>query len=893
MYGILRAALRPKGRRNAKCLKQLALRARKWSRVFSWSLHLDAVRVMLIIFVATAAGCGGGVGEQVGLADRDGASLDAASGINDDPAAEVGGEVAWPAEDFRTAPADLRATRERALAATVDGVTEGFVPGCNRATSDDFIDGGTWNNRRLLPRQCEILKYNPPSFSWRVPTDHDPATGWSFVLKTTGGATVVSTKVTQPSYRLGSALPAGDYEWQVSYPSKLVKIGTVTSDVRLFRVPAGAEIFLAPDGQMAAKAAAAKPRPRVLPAGSSFSDVRDLVSTGEYADAYRSLLYRAELVMSSPLPKEPSAPPTTGTNSWKKWRQATAVTSSDEQKAIEALGFAWRLSGDVRFRDWGLARLLSIASWNPSGSTSFANHDEANAILALALARGFDLFSSELTSARRDLLIASVRIRLGQILPEFALLDRSPYNSHGIQNLRLVTDALLWLAGEDDFPEALGWLVTAWDTLIRVMDTWGDTDGGYGNGVAYAWFEQDDLADVLVNIKVVTGFDMTRHPWVKNFPDYLMTQTAAGSAHFLSAGDNVEVQDLYGTYAHKSIRLYALMTRNPQLGWYWRQGAGASNPNVYISPYHFIAFAVWGGSAAPKAPVQHSWLFRDAGMVAIHDDPAATADRSTVHFRSSRFGSFNHSFADQNAFALISKGKSLLISGGYYPWYLSNHHAMVGRATRYKNALTFDGGIGQAEPVPSPTAPGKPMQSMDARGEIVAYDSKGAWSTATGDATLAYRGWNKTTRAWTPLLTEALRTIAYNRSERVVIIYDYASSATARQFELNFNALAPFTAADKAARVDYDGAAACIRVYGAKGGFAAASGFAVAPEFARPQQYQARFSAPSATTFAAVTVIREDCRNVPVSVQKSGTTFSVSIAGAAPITLGRSATYLP
>jgi hypothetical protein len=814
--------------------------------------------------------------------------------VNDDDAGgPVGGAVAWPLENFRTSPVTVGSVRERALAATVSNVASGFMSGCNRSTSDDFIDGGTWNNRRLLPRHCEVLKYNPPRFSWRVPNDLDASAGWSFVLKTSGGATVVSKQLSQASYRHATALPAGDYEWWVSYLSKRLKVGAVVSDVRRFRVPADAEVFLPPDGQAIANAAAAKERPRILPAGRSFPGMRDLVSSGEYADAYRVLLYKAERALADPLPPEPAMPPATKTNSWKKWREATQQTARFEQQDIEMLGFAWQLTGDARFRESGLARLVNIASWAPGGATSDANHDTANSILALVLGRGFDIYRSALTVDQRALIVGSVRARLEQVLPKFEGLDRNPYDSHVVAQVRRAADALLWTAGEAGFPESRAWLATSWDLLLDFVDAWGDIDGGFGNGVAYAWYAQNDLAEILVGIKAVSGFDLARHPWVRNFPDYLMAHTTPVAQHFASAGDAVENEGHYAAFSQDASRLYAQLTGSPQLSWYWRQGASAASPNVYLSPYHFVAFVMSGTSPAPQASTQHSWFFRDAGMVAIHDQPDATATRSTVHFRSSRFGSYSHSFADQNAFALISRGKSLLIPGGYYPWYLSNHHALVGRATRYKNALTFDGGIGQAEPVPAPTAPGKPMQSMDTRGEVVHFESKGPWTAATGDATLAYRGWDKSARTWTPFLTSAVRTVAYNRSERVLLVYDYASSAKARAFELNFNALAPFAATANTARVDHEGAAACIRVYGVSGAFATSSGFPVTPEFARPAQYQARFTATSANALATVTVIREDCRNVPVSVQKSGTSFSVSLAGAAPVTLDRAGTLLP
>ena len=236
----------------------------------------------------------------------------------------------------------------------------------------------------------------------------------------------------------------------------------------------------------------------------------------------------------------------------------------------------------------------------------------------------------------------------------------------------------------------------------------------------------------------------------------------------------------------------------------------------------------------------------------------------------------------------------MLISGGYYPYYLSPHHATVTRATRYKNALTFDGGIGQAEPVASPTAPGKPMMSMDTRGQIVNYGSSGAWTATTGDATLAYRGWDSASGKWTPILTNAVRSVAYNRQERVVLIYDWATSVSPRKWELNFNALSPFSGSGSSVKTIRDGVSACIDVHVLNGGFATTSGFAVAPERAFPTQYQARFSASEASgQFASLTVIREDCRSVQVAVAVSAETIEARVAGGAALTFNRRSVVLP
>ena len=153
---------------------------------------------------------------------------------------------------------------------------------------------------------------------------------------------------------------------------------------------------------------------------------------------------------------------------------------------------------------------------------------------------------------------------------------------------------------------------------------------------------------------------------------------------------------------------------------------------------------------------------------------------------------------------------------------------------------------------------------MDARGKIINYLERGNWAVTTGDATLAYAGWQESSRTWTPFLSNAVRSIAYNRAERVVVIYDWATSAKNRRWELNFNGLEAFTASGTSAKVSNTTASACIDVYGANGNFSTSQGFVVQPEKKLPTQYQARFQANSPTpALVAVTVIREDCRNVP------------------------------
>ena len=761
---------------------------------------------------------------------------------------------------------------------------------CEPTLQNDFVDNNTWNNRRLLPGDCSVLEVNAPLFSWRQPYDRDLTKPWTLTLRRATGELVESATVASPRLQLRKALEPGDYTWTVSYKRDRGDRETISSLPRRFIVPTGASDVVPPTGATLAAQAASKVRPRVLPAGATFSGIVSKAKGGAYAQRYKALMREADAVLSDPIPVEPPVPDVSpSSKAYKKWKRDIANVVRIERKNINILGFAWRFTSDSRYRDAGKARLLALAGWSLTGGSSDAVNDLVNGDVFVALSRGLDLFDGSLSDSQRKTISAMVKARIEPAIAKFAALDPDPYDSHDVELVREVVNALLTAVGT--FPEAEGWLAYSWDVYTSTLATWGADDGSWGNGNGYGWNMLDGFGEVIANVRLISGVDLTRNSWVRRVGDILIASTAPAGTHMSAFGDAAEATDNYALYAKDQFRLYAALTRQPNHEWYWRVGDASTSENAVISPYHFMLLGLNLPETQPAAPTNPSALFEEAGVVAMHDDPSATG-RSSVFFRSSRFGSYNHSFADQNAFALVSKGRDVLISGGYYPYYLSPHHATVTRATRYKNALTFDGGIGQAEPVKSPTAPGKPVQSMDTRGELIGYQARGNWTSATGNAVLAYRGWDSSKSVWRPLLSNAIRSIAYNRLERVVVIYDWATSDTARNWELNFNALEAFSANGKSAKATNQTSSACIDVYGVSGAFSTSSGFVVPPEGTYPNQYQARFRTTAASgALVAVTVIRESCRVVPVSVSTQGTMATVSINGGPSLTFnGRNAT---
>jgi len=100
-------------------------------------------------------------------------------------------------------------------------------------------------------------------------------------------------------------------------------------------------------------------------------------------------------------------------------------------------------------------------------------------------------------------------------------------------------------------------------------------------------------------------------------------------------------------------------------------------------------------------------------------------------FKSSPYGAFNHSHADQNAFILNAFGEPLAISAGYYNWYHSPHHLGFTLQSKSKNTILVDG-EGQWRKGGE--------KDITCNGHIIAFQDTPAYGYASGDAAPAYDG---------------------------------------------------------------------------------------------------------------------------------------------------------
>ena len=704
----------------------------------------------------------------------------------------------------------------------------------------------------IRPAECATVGQTPPDFSW---PDHGPGARYEFSLTFPSGTTR-----RRPTARnwiaWDEALPPGVYQWRVRVLTGTAADGGngrgatgqgVQSRVRRFEVGTTALPFVVPDWSVLFARARSAPRPRTLPADRNTF----LVSLRtERRDGLARLLADVDGASSKPL----SPPPTSPVKA-----QARAEIRAECQRTLNA-AFAWLVAQrEDQFVD-ALRRARNLASWDPRGSTAYANGDEAAREIAWTLALVYDWLTPRLDAAQRNELLAALRIRVGDIYDDLigrrARVAVHPLDSHGNHTLTYLGAMSVLLAG--DVAEAQNWLRDAVPLAIHWTSPWGGEDGGFANGTAYAQWDTGDKLVAWYVLRRAAGVDMALKAWVHNYARFLAyfqpPGTPAGAFGDAAEQSLTEARARFG-------KGYASFAPSPLAGWYAAQlkGEDPARLELLLAPL-----------SDPRRPdridmpanTPDAALFASIGWAAMHSRLADPA-RVSVYFKSSAYGSFNHSHADQNSFVIDAGGQRLAIDSGYYDGYGTPHWRHWYKQTRAHNAITFDGGNGQVV---------YEEREQLGRGAITRFEHQAGYDIVTGDATPAYGG----------ALTRAERTLVYLRPD-LVLVYDTLGSKLPRQWEWNIHALQRMeSVGTRQVRIRNGDAALCVQMLdGPATEFTQTERFTADPQGDdMPAQWHGAFVTRNRQTAAEfVTLLRVGCTNTPVSIRRAACGWSVAAAG--------------
>lgn len=466
---------------------------------------------------------------------------------------------------------------------------------------------------------------------------------------------------------------------------------------------------------------------------------------------------------------------------------ALAVATVHRQKSVR-----------TQAREVALLYLDGLIGENPLGRTGHDGNDLLNIRIAKTVARAYDILKSDMDRTTLLRVRRHIEDRTQPAFDYFMLNDHGnlgqfALSSHGFQIMTHVLAIAALLSGDSD--RATLWFRDSYPLVSMVVTPWGGGDGGYSNGVNYGVWEFVNHVDSWDVIHHSTGFPYFDTAWVRNFAEFLAYFAPPGVAYtgFGDGGENIRPElwsEIARLYSERGRGLWA----DPLLdGWrtYLAAQSGRSAPltNALLWPRLFGERSLTPDPVQALDSLPDAAIFPDIGWGAIHSD-INDPDRYSVFFKSSQFGSFSHSHADQNSFTIMGRGQPLLIDSGYYDDYRSDHHNGWTRQTRAHNAITFDGGKGQ--PIDNPSAKGRILGYWRCQGVVM----------MRGDAAVAYgQG-----------ITRAVRTLL-SLPDGQVLVADHMDADSPRTWEWNFHSATPIRAVgDRAASVSNGPAKAHLQV---------------------------------------------------------------------------------
>lgn len=515
-----------------------------------------------------------------------------------------------------------------------------------------------------------------------------------------------------------------------------------------------------------------------------------------------------------------------------------------QERALEGLAEAavgWYLTRD----NWFLEELRArVAVFAPLVIDSQCRGELAQArAYAWYFALAYDFAYPALDSAERELVRNVIKSCATSALPTaLKNVQANPRDGVAFHALGKFIGALTIVLGE--LPGASGWLQPALQTYLANLSPWGGDDGAYANGSSYVLWDAGESLLVWDLIERALGLPVYQKPWVAALPRFVAYTLPPGTpAGVFGDGAEVNRREEWARFGK------AIMSRSttPLARWYEKQlfGEDVARLHVLLSPRQVSNAAAWPEGEANSA------YFPSVGWAALH---SSLADRSrvSVYFKSSPFGSLNHSHADQNGFLLYAYGQVLAMDSGYYDYYNSPHWRNWYKQTRAHNAITFDGGKGQ-----SMGADG--LGSMQFGGKITQFVTSADYDVVTGDAVAAYGG----------QLSMAKRTLVFVRPATLVVI-DQLRSTTPRQWEWNLHTSAPLQVNTEGYKLSLEGAEMCAAITAPDAvSLTVQAGYMPAPELAAayaPHYWNRFFSQTAKSAAYFVAVLRTDCSAPPAQV---------------------------
>ncbi|MGI6544532.1 MAG: DUF4962 domain-containing protein [Limnochordia bacterium] len=525
--------------------------------------------------------------------------------------------------------------------------------------------------------------------------------------------------------------------------------------------PAAFDLSAAPLGVTSLEAVRAKvpdAHPRLFVTPDTLEDLRDKRNRSALARLIWTNINNSALALSfSPMPPYPPHASPGGVFDVTLWREGINI-AGDIVNRLDTVGFAYLISGNQMYGDAAKKLLVHVASWDPNDTTSRSANDEISMRLLYSMSRAYDWLYDALTPEERLIVQKSMRergndvyIRMRSINFENTLLD-----NHLVRTIGFLGQAAIAFLGE--IPEAEVWFDYVVGIMLVKYPQFGGDEGGWSQGVSYWQSYISWTLEYLDALRIATGLDLYQKPFFRNTA-YFKLYSHPPKSKVGAFGDHSDVAPNSGSA--NVVGRFALAYKDSALQWYASQISALGRVPA-IPTNTFYGYVLVPEDTAdmvdPALPEDfpQSRLFSDVGWALMNVDMADWSNNVHVKFKSSPYGSFNHSHAEQNSFMIEAYGSPLAISSGYYPWYGSPHHKTWTWESRSKNTILVNG-VGQG------------VQNINAKGKIIDHSFGSQFDYVAGDAAQAYMG----------RLNEFIRHMWFIKPNIIAIFDEVATRGTA------------------------------------------------------------------------------------------------------------------
>lgn len=613
--------------------------------------------------------------------------------------------------------------------------------------------------RHFQPGDHLVTTQNPPDFGWPFIAGADVYELQVATDNTFNNIAYGKNDIANNYYNFPQTFTAGQsYFWRVRFHKPAG--WSSWSDIRKFRIDANAVPFPVPPVSQLLNDVPAT-HPRILTNTNDLSAFRAR-KDGDGKLTFDKVYSKSQIDLRDkdlfPPPPEPKPiPPISGPQDPDNLARESVLTRSvRETNRMMNAAFVYLITGDSAYGNYAKSRLLNISTWRTqAGATTYAADDQVHRDIARKSAMTYDwiydLLSEQDKITALTMIVDRTQTMADDVLYDAFPISSKPFDSHGwtvYAYLGILSTALLHenivINGSLVSQKAQEWFRLVVPAYINLMPPWGGEDGGWGNGVGYwQWSTTSDkwFIDVLYS---ATGFNVYQKAFTRNeswFPMYVFPYGQKSGVF----GDDINIMSTADINA--SVIRNAQIFQDSRMQWYAQKNPYQTDNNLFTYLYADNSLA-----ARPPVEMPTAKYFDYIGWVAMHSslyDPK----RISAYFKSSPYGSLNHSHNDQNALVINAFGEELMVDGGFYDDYGGAYYQQYTRQTFAKNAITYDGKKGQKN------------FDMKASGQITGFATNKDFDAAVGDATTAYN-----TDSGKTGLDQAQRSVIYVKPGAFVVV---------------------------------------------------------------------------------------------------------------------------